>query len=223
MLQLPVIVVNFKAYGDCIGEGAVRLAQVCERVSRRLRVSVVVAVQPSDVHHVCSAVRIPVFAQHVDGVMPGAHTGSVLAEAVRQAGAVGTLLNHSERRLKPAVLKQSIARAKQAGLMVLVCAATPAEAKRIARLSPDFIAIEPPELIGGNISVSTARPEIVTATTSVIKNIPVLCGAGIKTSDDVSKAIKLGVKGILVASGVVLAKSPEQVLNGFAKGMQNLK
>jgi triosephosphate isomerase len=222
MLQLPAIVVNFKAYENCVGDGAIRLAQVCERVAKQMKTAIAVAVQPSDIYHVTMAARVPVFAQHIDDVEPGAHTGAVLAEAVRHAGATGTLLNHSERKLALAVLKRSIARAKAAGLTTLVCAATPAEARKIAALTPDFIAIEPPELIGGDVSVSAAKPEVVTAATKAIKNIPVFCGAGIKSKEDVAKSLRLGVQGILVASGIALAKNPEQVLMDFAAAMRKV-
>lgn len=220
MLALPVIVVNCKAYGNCVGDGAIRLAQTCERVAKMTKTTIAIAVQTADIYHVKMAAGIPVFAQHVDGVQPGAHTGAVLADAVRRAGAAGTLLNHSEKKLSLTALKHSLARAKQAGLTTLVCAATPAEAKKVAQFKPDLIAIEPPELIGGNVSVSTAKPEIITATTKAIKGIPILCGAGIKTKQDVAKAVTLGVQGILVASGVTLAKHPEQVLRDFATAMQ---
>jgi triosephosphate isomerase len=220
MLKLPVIVVNCKAYENCVGEGAVRMAGICERVAKLMKTTIAVAVETSDIYHVKMAVGIPVFAQHVDADEPGAHTGDVLPESVKDAGAVGTLLNHSEKKLTFPVLKKSVERAKKAGLLTLVCAATPEEAKKIAELKPDFIAIEPPELIGGNISVSKAKPEVVTAATKAIKNIPILCGAGVKTKEDVRKAVQLGVKGILVASGVTLAKNPEQVLKDFAAALQ---
>jgi len=220
MLRFPIIVVNCKAYENCVGEGAVRVARVCERVARLTGINIAVAVETSDIYHVRLAVRIPVFAQHIDAEEPGAHTGAILAESVRDAGAAGTLLNHSEKRLAFPVLMKSVERAKKAGLITLVCAATDEEAKKIAGLKPDIIAIEPPELIGGNVSVSTAKPEVVTATTNAIKGIPILCGAGVKTKEDVRKAVQLGVKGILVASGVALAKNPEQVLRDFAAAMQ---
>jgi len=219
MLKLPVIVVNCKAYENCVGEGAIRIAQICERVAKSTGVSIAVAVEAADIYHVKMAAGIPVFAQHIDPAEPGAHTGNTLPESVKDAGAIGTLLNHSEKKLAFPVLKKSVERAKKAGLLTLVCAATPDEAKKIAELKPDFIAIEPPELIGGNISVSKAKPEVVTATTKAIKHIPILCGAGVKTREDVAKAMQLGVRGILVASGVTLAKKPEQVLKDFSAEM----
>lgn len=223
MLQLPAIVVNCKAYENCMGDKAIRIAQICERVAKLMKATIAVAVDAADIYHVKMAVRIPVFAQHVDAVEPGAHTGAVLPEAVKEAGASGTILNHSEKKLAMPALARSIERARQAGLLTLACAATPAEAKRISAFRPDMIAIEPPELIGGDVSVSTAKPEIVTATTRAIKDIPILCGAGIRTAQDVAKAMQLGVKGVLVASGVTLARNPERVLKGFVAAMQKLK
>lgn len=219
MLKLPVIVVNCKAYENCVGKGAIRMAQVCERVAKLTKTTIVVAVEAADIYHVRMAAGIPVFAQHVDGITSGAHTGSILADAVKQAGATGTILNHSEKKLTITELKKSLAQAKKAKLTTIVCAATPAEAKKVAALKPDIIAIEPPELIGGDVSVSEAKPEVVTATTKAIKDIPVLCGAGIKTKKDVAKAVQLGVKGILVASGITKAKNPEQVLKDFVAAL----
>jgi len=219
MLDLPAIVVNCKAYEKATGDKAIRIAETCERVAKHAEASIIVAVDAADIYHVRMAVRIPVFAQHIDAVEPGAHTGAILPEAVKEAGAVGTILNHSEKKLSLPLLKKSIERAKKAGLLTLVCAATPDEAKAIAAFKPDMIAIEPPELIGGMVSVSKAKPEVITATTKAIKGIPILCGAGVKTKEDVAKAMQLGAQGILVASGVALAKNPEQVLKDFVSAM----
>lgn len=223
MLKLPAIVVNFKAFEQATGDKAIRLAETCERVAQKTGVTIAVAVQTADIYHVTMAVRIPVFAQHIDALEPGAHTGATLARDVKSAGAIGTLLNHAEKRLPLGTLQQSILQAQQAKLATLVCAATPEEAARVSMLQPDFIAIEPPELIGGDVAVSTARPGVITDTTSIVGQVPVLCGAGIKTGKDVAQALKLGAKGILVASGVVLAKNPEQVLLDFANAMQTFK
>jgi triosephosphate isomerase len=205
-----------------MGDKAIRIAQICERVAKATGITIAVAVDAADIYHVRMAVRIPVFAQHVDADAPGAHTGAILPEAVKEAGAIGTILNHSEKKLPPSVLKKTIERASKAGLLTLACAATPAEAKKIDALKPDMIAIEPPELIGGKVSVSTAKPEVITKTSKEVKHAPVLCGAGIRTKEDVAKAMKLGAYGILVASGVTLAKNPEKVLKDFASAMRKL-
>jgi triosephosphate isomerase len=86
-----------------------------------------------------------------------------------------------------------------------------------------MIAVEPPELIGGDISVSTANPEIISDTVELVKkinpNILVLCGAGVKNQTDVSKAISLGSEGILLASGVVKSKEPRKILLDLIQGL----
>jgi triosephosphate isomerase len=170
-------------------------------------------------------VSIPVFAQHSDQDVFGKGTGKILPEVIKYHGAKGTILNHAEFKLTDRVLEKSIGRAKQAGLEVLVCAENAGRAERIANMGikPDMIAIEPPELIGGEISVSTANPGIISETVLKIKmiapGIKVICGAGIKTRQDVESAVKLGANGVFVASGVIKAKDKEKAMAELAKGL----
>ncbi len=117
-----------------------------------------------------------------------------------------------------AVIKKTVLRLKDLALASIACAGTSEMASEISKLNPDFVAIEPPELIGGDISVSQAKPEVITTTTESVKRMPVLCGAGIKTTLDVKKAVSLGAKGILVGSGVCLAKNPEKALRELLEG-----
>ncbi|RLF21798.1 MAG: triose-phosphate isomerase [Thermoprotei archaeon] len=220
-LSFPLILVNYKTYIQATGEKAVELARVAEKVSKETGVCIAVAPQFTDLAKVAEAVEIPVFAQHIDPIKPGAHTGHILPEAVKEAGAIGTLLNHSECRLRLDVIHDAIARAKEVGLKVCVCANVPPVSAAVAALNPDMIAIEPPELIGTGIAVSKAKPEVVTGTVDLVKkvnpNVIVLCGAGIVRGEDVAAAIRLGTKGVLVASGVVKAKDWRAILMEFAE------
>ncbi len=222
-LSLPVILVNFKCYLEATGEKALNLAKICEEVAKEKNVNIAVAPQFTDLQKIAQEVSIPVFAQHIDPVKPGSHTGHVLVEAVKSVGVVGTLLNHSERRISDEDVKVCVVRAKENGLITVVCADTPETCQRLAVFNPDLIAIEPPELIGTGIPVSRAKPEVVTGAVEVVKhvnpNIPVLCGAGISTGIDVSAALKLGTKGVLLASGVVKAKNPKKVLVEMAENL----
>ena len=223
MLETPIIVVNVKTYAEAVGEKALELARVMEKVSEETGVSMAIAVQATDIRMVSGSVGIPVLAQHIDPIRPGSHTGWTLAEAVKEAGAVGTLINHSEHRLKLADIDECISIAKDVGLVQIVCSNNISTSKAISALNPDFVAVEPPELIGGDISVTTARPEIVSGTVERVreinKEIKILCGAGVKNGKDVRKAMELGTDGVLLASGVVKAKDKEEVLRDLASGI----
>lgn len=220
MLATPVCIVNFKSYANATGKNAVALAKQCEKAGIESGVQVIICVQTADISIISKSVKIPVFAQHIDHYEPGAHTGWVSAENVRENGALGTLLNHSEHKLCAEILKKSLGRAKHLGLLAVVCAENSEEAKIIAGLRPDAVAIEPPELIGGNISVSTAKPELVENTLRYVSSIPVLCGAGIKTKEDAAKAFRLGAKGILCSSGVVNSQNPYKYLKELLMAMK---
>jgi len=220
----PAMVINFKTYLESTGKRAVDLAKKAEKVSNETGVFVAVAPQASDLSSVARAVKIPVFAQHVDPIRPGGYTGHVLIDAVRDAGAFGTLVNHSERRLKLSDIDEVLKLARDKGLMSIVCANNPATSVAASALKPDMVAIEPPELIGTGIPVSKAQPEIVSGTVRLVrevnKKVTVLCGAGISHGEDVSAALKLGTDGVLVASGIVKAKDPYAVMLEFAEAMK---
>jgi triosephosphate isomerase len=223
------IVVNFKTYEQATGGNAVKLARVCDEVASSLKVNVVVAVQAVDLKQVAEAVGIPVFAQHIDPVVYGSHTGWILPEAVVEAGASGTLISHSEHKLGLDDIKTRVEKARELGLTSIVCSgkdtndATIEETKAIASLKPDYVAAEPPDLIGGDVSVTT-RPELVTGVVEAVREVDsavgVLTGAGVKTEGDVRDALKLGTLGVLLASGVTKAKDPKKALMDLAKGLE---
>jgi triosephosphate isomerase len=220
----PFLLINFKTYLEATGRRAVELSRRIEKVSQDTNVRVGVAPQFCDIEQVATRVQIPVFAQHIDAVAAGAHTGHVLPESVKAAGGWGTLINHSERNLKLLDIEKSIERAREAGLSTVVCAGTPTLAAAAALMKPDMVAIEPPELIGSGRAVSKERPEVVTDSVAKIRavnsDVKILCGAGISTGDDVYAALKLGAQGVLVASAVVKAPKPEDVLMDFCNGVR---
>ncbi len=207
----PVIIVNFKTYAEATGAKAERLARICAEVAKKKKADIRVAVQATDIYRISRAVSIPVYAEHVDPIDPGRNTGFTLPEAVKAQGARGTLLNHSEHRLDAETLLRSVKEAKEAGLAVVICAATPEEGAAYATLSPEFVAVEPPELIAGKVSVSEAKPEVIARAVAMI-TAPLLVGAGIHTGKDVAVALKLGAKGVLLASGVTQAPDPKKAL-----------
>jgi len=223
MLKTPVIVLNVKTYSEATGDKALEIATLMDNISKETGASMAIAVQSTDITLCAEKVSIPIWAEHIDPIKPGSHTGWTLPEAIKNAGAVGTLINHSEHRLKLADIDICITRIKELNLDHIVCSNNVKTSKAIATLSPNFVAVEPPELIGGDISVTTTDPGIVSdsvgAVRDVDKNVKVLCGAGVKNGKDVAKAIELGADGVLLASGIVKAKDKESVIRNLASGL----
>jgi triosephosphate isomerase len=225
ILSYPLILLNLKTYKEALGYNALEFARIAEQVYEKTGISIAVAPQLVDLQSVTDSSDTPVFAQHVDPVNYGKYTGHVLPESVAEAGGSGTLLNHSERQIPLDIIEASIKRSREAELETVVCVETVDMALKVAALGPDAIAIEPPELIGSGISVSKARPEIVSGAVDAVKKVDpkvkVLCGAGITNGEDASKALELGAQGILVASGVVKADDPYKALLELARAMQH--
>ena len=223
MLKTPAIVLNVKTYAEATGAHAVDLARLMEKISKENDVGMAIAVQACDISRCVQEAHLPVYAQHIDPIKPGSCTGWTLPEAVKSAGAVGTLINHSEHRLILADIDICIKRAKELEIDSLVCTNNVATSKAVATFSPSMIAVEPPELIGGDVSVTTADPGIVSTTVEAVRSInttvKILCGAGVKNGKDVAKAIELGTNGVLLASGVVKAKNKEAVLRDLISGI----
>jgi len=213
---MGVVIVNFKAYKEGFGKRALELAKIAENVASRCDDYIGIAVSFLDLPVIAKEVSVDVYAQHVDAVGFGSHTGRINAEMIAEYGAKGSLINHSERRLKLADIEYNVSKLKEVGLTSVVCTNNVPTTAAAAALSPDFVAVEPPELIGSGIPVSKAEPEIVEnsvkAAKSVNPEVRVLCGAGITTHEDYVKALELGAEGVLLASGIVKAKDQKSAL-----------
>jgi triosephosphate isomerase len=212
--HLPIVIINFKTYEEATGDRAVGLARICRSVAMRHGTQIIISPQFTDIHRVAreTSAYTPVFAQHIDDGI-GKYTGSVSPLAVREAGAVGTLLNHSERRLPIGEVGKRIQAAKAHDLMTLCFADSIEESLKIESFGPDMIAYEPPELVGSGISVSTSKPsQIIDFVTRVTPKVRRLVGAGISNAGDVKKALELGADGWGVSSAFTKAKDPEKVL-----------
>ena len=222
-VRAPVFEIGLKGY--LYGADAVRLAQAADRLSRELDVSVIFDPQAVDIPAVARATeRLLVFAQHMDPVAVGRGVGSVLPEALREAGAVGTLLNHSERRMTLGDINRAIVRAREVGLATLVCADSPEEAAAVAQLGPDIVLAEPPELIATSRSAATEMRGFVERSVELVRRIDpgiiVMCGAGVQTPDDVEKMIGLGVGGTGSSSGVLKAADPVALMRAMLTAMK---
>jgi triosephosphate isomerase len=222
-LKTPVIMLNVKAYTESMGQNDLGLAKSCQEVAKETGANIVYCPQQVDLAWIAHEIDIPVYAQHSDALNPGSGTGWTALEAVKEAGAAGTLVNHSEHRMQVADIDGVVQKAKTLDLATVVCTNNTAVSRAAAELVPTSIAIEPPELIGSGVPVSKADPGIVSDSVAAVedinKDIIVLCGAGISTGEDVKAAIELGAKGVLLASGVVKAKDPKSVLLDLASGI----
>ncbi len=215
-LKTPTVVINFKAYAEVEGLKATELAKICEAVAESSGVSIGVCPPVAELGAVARSVSIPVLSQNVDPYKPGSATGWMTPSMVKACGCAGTLINHSEHRSDDQRIGECVRMCDDLGLITMVCAESVEKARSVAVFAPRFIAVEPPELIGGDISVTTANPKIVQDTVETVKavnrNVSVLCGAGVKTGQDVATAISLGADGVLLASGVVKSKDPKATL-----------
>jgi len=217
----PLILVNFKVFPEAIGKRAIEKAKVAEEVSEEFGVCIIVAPSLVDIAPVAETVSIPVFAQHVDPVEPGARTGHVPPELVKEAGATGAMLNHAEKRmsfLEP--LSDAINLCRKVGLKTLVCCAKIMACGLVVRLGPDMFAFEPPELIGTGKSVSSEKPDTLRRAMRYAKEVNpdvfALCGAGVSCGKDVFDAIMLGAEGVLVGS-VVRKPNFKDILSEMAR------
>lgn len=215
-MNTPIVILNYKTYLESSGENALELARALKSASEESGITMVAAPQAADIYRIQDQISLPIFAQHIDPITPGGHTGSNLIETLIEAGISGSLINHSENRMKLTDIDEVIQLCKQNDIESCVCTNNIATSKAIATFSPDAVAVEPPELIGTGIPVSQAQPEVVEDSVkgvkSINKKIKVLCGAGISTGDDMKAAMDLGADGVLLASGIVKAENPKEAL-----------
>lgn len=218
-MDTPLLIVNLKTYRAGSGDAALDLALKCEKVAKQEDASIAVAVQNADLSRISEKVDIPVLAQHIDPHGHGSNTGKDIAPTLAFNGADGVIINHSEDQAPLEDIEEAVERADKAGLETVVCIDVPEMGERVSGFDPDFIAYEPPELIGGDVSVASAQPELIEDAVDAASGT-VLTGAGVKDAEDVSVALERGTKGVLVASGVVKADDPEAALTGLVDGMR---
>lgn len=217
-----MFVINCKNYEEIAGDKIVKLAKIIEGVSKKYKVKIALA-PPNHLLTKIADLSIPVLAQHVDNTRIGSTTGFIIPELLKTSKIAGSLINHSEHRISNSDIKQLVSRLHKLKMISIVCVRNIAEAQKYAKLNPSYIAIEPPELIGSGKAVSKEKPELITKAVTVVKNAnnstKLLCGAGIVSGEDVEKAIQLGAKGILVASGIIKSKNWEKIIVEFSKAM----
>jgi triosephosphate isomerase (TIM) len=220
MTKAPVIIINLKKYDEVIGKKALRFSRIAKKLIRKYpNVNLLIAPPFSFLQQ--SAKITQTISQHIDPLEPGAFTGSVIAREIKELGAVGSIINHSEKRIPHSDIGKCVELCKKYDLTSFVCAKDNNEAKELARFKPDFIAVEPPELIGGDVCV-TSKPQVIMDSVKSVKEVSpstqVLCGAGVKHKEDVRKAIEMGASGVILASGVAKAKNIRKAMEELILG-----
>ena len=219
-----MIFLNYKTYESGTGDRALSMSKMVDELSHTSGVKIVPVVQSSDISEITKNVTVEVWAQKVDPVTFGAHTGAVLPESVFEDGAIGTVLNHSENRFSDfETLSKAHDRAKEVGLKTLIFTKDLEEFEKVTSLNPDYISYEPPSLIGSkDLSVATAEPEIIAKASEISKKsgIPLIVGAGVHSALDVKKCLELGAIGNAVASDVMMADNPQAELLDLVEGFK---
>ena len=217
-----MFIINCKNYEEISGDKIIKFVKIAEKVSKKFKVQIAVA-PPQHLIGLVANSSILILSQHIDNSKVGSTTGFIVPELLKKSKVKGSLINHSEHRITSKEIKKLIIKLKELKMISILCVKDVAESKKYVKFNPDYIAIEPPELIGSGKAISTERPELITKAATVINNsknkTKLLCGAGIVSGEDVSKAVELGSKGILVASGIVKAKNWENIISEFAKAL----
>ena len=217
-----MFIINCKNYEEISGNRIIKFVKTVEKISKKYKVKIAVA-PPQHLVGLVSDSSIPILAQHVDTAKIGSTTGYIVPELLKKSKVRGSLINHSEHRIHAKEISEIVSKLKQLNMISVVCVKDVAEVKKYVKLNPDYIAIEPPELIGSGKAVSTEKPELISKAADAVKkeknNTELLCGAGIVSGNDVAKAIDLGSKGILVASGIIKAKNWTKIISEFSKAM----
>lgn len=217
-----MFVINCKNYEEISGEKIIKFVKTAEKVSKKFKVKIAIC-PPQHLIGVVANSSLPILAQHIDDSKVGSTTGFVIPELLKKSKVNGSLINHSEHRISSKEITKLVSKLKELKMTSIVCVKDVAEARKYAKLNPNYIAIEPPELIGSGKAVSTERPELITKAANAVKsannNTKLLCGAGIVSGQDISKAAELGSKGILVASGIIKAKNWDKIISEFAKAL----
>jgi len=208
-----MILVNFKLYKETFGDGALKLAEICKKVGEKTGVKIIPLVSALDAVRIKEKLGIEVYLQAMDEFVDGAKTGFISPFQAESLKIDGSLLNHSEHRIKPGTVKKILANYPK-NFKSVVCLSSLGQAEGWARnIKPDLIAYEPKEFIGNTEkSVASEKPEIIKKIVGKYPKIPILVGAGIHSKEDVVVSLKLGAKGVLISTFVVKAKDPEKKL-----------
>jgi len=215
-----MFIINCKNYEEISGDKIKKFIKIAEQVSKKYKIKIAIS-PPQHLIGLVANSSIPILAQHIDDSKVGSTTGYIIPELLKKSKVKGSLINHSEHRISSKEIEKLVLKLKELKMISIVCVKDVAEVKKYLKINPDFIAIEPPELIGSGKAISTEKPDLIQKAARIVNDsknkTKLLCGAGIVSGEDVAKSIELGSKGILVASGIIKAKNWNKIISEFAK------
>ncbi|MDA8721035.1 triose-phosphate isomerase [Nitrosopumilus sp.] len=217
-----MFIINCKNYEEISGDKIKKFIKIAEQVSKKYKIKIAIS-PPQHLIGLVANSSIPILAQHIDDSKIGSTTGYIIPELLKKSKVKGSLINHSEHRISSKEIEKLVSKLKELKMISIVCVKDVTEVKKYLKINPDFIAIEPPELIGSGKAISTEKPDLIQKAAKIVNDsknkTKLLCGAGIVSGEDVAKSIELGSKGILVASGIVKAKNWNKIISEFAKAL----
>ncbi len=215
-----MIFLSLKTYKESTGEAAIKLLSCVKKISEETEVKIISAVQPTDIYRIKKELGIEVWAQHMDPIDPGKNMGWLSPYSLKEAGATGVVINHSEHKVSDEIIKNTLEKAKQYNLKTVLIGNSADMILKFASWQPDYLSYEREDMVGGGVSMLTQETENVKKLVSVLK-IPLMIGAGISTGQDIKTALALGAKGAILASAFTLAVDPEAKLRELAMGFKS--
>ncbi|MGJ3509449.1 triose-phosphate isomerase [Enemella sp. A6] len=219
--RAPFLIVNPKAYLG--GADTLKLAKLTDELAGEFGVDVIFTAQHVDLRMVAEATtHLTVTAQHMDPITPGRGMGHILPDSLVEAGAKAVVLNHAEHPLELATLDATLERAREVGLMTIVCADSDAQCKAVAHLGPDVMICEPTANIGTGEMDSG---DYIERTTRIVKdvdpNILVIQAAGVSRGDDVARVLQQGADGSGGTSGIIKHPDWREILTEMFTAIKN--
>lgn len=215
-----MIILSLKTYKEATGEAAIKLLSSVKKISEETGVKIIPAAQPTDIYRIKKELGIEVWAQHMDPIEPGKNMGWLSPYSLKEAGATGVVINHSEHKTTDENVKKILDKAKEYGLQNVVVAFDVDTVIKYDSWNPDFISYEKEDAIGTGVSMVNQERDNIKKLISVLKR-PLIIGAGIATGDDVRDAVQVGAVGVIMASRFVLANDPEAKLRELAMGFKS--
>ncbi|MFA5770270.1 MAG: triose-phosphate isomerase [Patescibacteria group bacterium] len=214
-----MIFLSLKTYKESTGEAAIKLLSCVKKISEETGVKIIPAVQPTDIYRIKQELGIEVWAQHMDPIEPGKNMGWLSPYSLKEAGATGVVINHSEHKVSDEIVKQTLEKAKKYSLKTVLIGNNVDMILKFASWQPDYLSYEREDMVGGGVSMLTQEAENVKKLVNELK-IPLMIGAGISTGEDIRLALSLGAKGAILASAFTLAVDPEAKLRELAEGFK---